>query len=253
MSSDPAPPHPLQELVGRYDADSPTWAGGVNPCAGAPGRPQRRGVGRGDRPARGDARARERLDPRRMPDRRRADVGADRRRRPRRHGRVQGGEAHDPPQPARRGRLPGRHQQYDRARAARFATLDTDAGRISTAQAGEGPTVIAIHGLGASKASFLPDPGGDGRGLPHRRDGPAGLRRLRQAARRPLPRAVLRARRSWRCSTRWARDRAHLIGNSLGGRVALEVGLRPPRARGPLGAARAVAGLAGVRAGGRPR
>ena len=39
-------------------------------------------------------------------------------------------------------------------------------------------------------------------------------------------------------------DRAHLIGNSLGGRVALEVGLRAPRARRPPGAARALAGLA---------
>ena len=86
--------------------------------------------------------------------------------------------------------------------------------------------MIAIHGLGASKASFLPTlealaddfrvvamdlPGfGDS-------DKPLGA----------AYHAPFFAARSWRCSTRW-RDRAHLIGNSLGGRVALEVGLRHP-------------------------
>ena len=38
----------------------------------------------------------------------------------------------------------------------RFESVDTSAGRLSTMQAGAGPPVLAIHGLGGTKASFLP-------------------------------------------------------------------------------------------------
>src|SRR5689334_24663530 len=38
----------------------------------------------------------------------------------------------------------------------RFATVPTRRGRISTLEAGTGTPVIAIHGLGATKASLLP-------------------------------------------------------------------------------------------------
>lgn len=109
----------------------------------------------------------------------------------------------------------------------RFETLDTPAGRISTLQAGAGPTVLAIHGLGASKASFLPTvealadgfrvvamdlPGfGDS-------DKPLGARYHAPFFAGAVV-GVLDA---------LGEDRAHLIGNSLGGRVALEVGLRHP-------------------------
>jgi pimeloyl-ACP methyl ester carboxylesterase len=38
----------------------------------------------------------------------------------------------------------------------RFETIDTKRGAISTLQAGEGPPVLMLHGLGGTKASFMP-------------------------------------------------------------------------------------------------
>src|SRR5918998_2103797 len=38
----------------------------------------------------------------------------------------------------------------------RFAPVETEIGEISTMQAGAGPPVVLLHGLGATKASFLP-------------------------------------------------------------------------------------------------
>ena len=109
----------------------------------------------------------------------------------------------------------------------RFRTVPTAGHRISLLEAGTGAPVIAIHGLGASKASFLATvaalaprfrviaidlPGfGDS-------DKPVGApydARYFGAAVVQLLDAL-------------ALDREHLIGNSLGGRVALEVGLRAP-------------------------
>jgi pimeloyl-ACP methyl ester carboxylesterase len=119
-------------------------------------------------------------------------------------------------------------------RRLRFETLDTAVGRISTAQAGAGPTVVCIHGLGASKASFLPTlealadehrvvamdlPGfGDS-------DKPFGARYHAPYFAASVV-ALLDA---------LGEDRAHLVGNSLGGRVALEVGMRYPERVDRLG------------------
>jgi pimeloyl-ACP methyl ester carboxylesterase len=115
----------------------------------------------------------------------------------------------------------------------RFRTVSTNAGRISTLSAGSGPAVIAIHGLGATKASFLPTvaaladrftvtaidlPGfGDS-------DKPLG------APYHPpyFARAVVALLDALGVA------RAHVVGNSLGGRVALEVGLRAPERVGRL-------------------
>jgi pimeloyl-ACP methyl ester carboxylesterase len=41
----------------------------------------------------------------------------------------------------------------------RFETVETKRGAISTLQAGEGPAVLMLHGLGGTKASFLPTVG----------------------------------------------------------------------------------------------
>ncbi len=111
----------------------------------------------------------------------------------------------------------------------RFATVSTDLCKISTLSAGEGAPVICLHGLGATKASFLPTvaaladrhrviamdlPGfGDSdKPLGGAYDAPYFARAVE---------ALLDALEI---------ERAHLVGNSMGGRVAIEMGmLRPER------------------------
>jgi pimeloyl-ACP methyl ester carboxylesterase len=115
----------------------------------------------------------------------------------------------------------------------RFRTISTRRYTISTMEAGHGPPVLAIHGLGGTKGSFLPTlsalanqfrviamdlPGfGDS-------DKPVGApydpRFFAGAVIDLLDALDL--------------DRPHLVGNSLGGRVALEVGLREPDRVGRL-------------------
>jgi pimeloyl-ACP methyl ester carboxylesterase len=109
----------------------------------------------------------------------------------------------------------------------RFRTVPTRSHRLSLLEAGTGAPVVAIHGLGATKASFLATvaalaprfrviaidlPGfGDS-------DKPIGAaydaRFFAEAVVELLDALDL--------------PKAHVIGNSLGGRVALEVGLRAP-------------------------
>jgi pimeloyl-ACP methyl ester carboxylesterase len=109
----------------------------------------------------------------------------------------------------------------------RFRTVETKHHALSVLEAGTGPAVVALHGLGATKASFLPTvaalapafrviaidlPGfGDS-------DKPVGAaydaRYFAQSVVELLDALGL--------------DRAHVVGNSLGGRVALELGLSFP-------------------------
>jgi pimeloyl-ACP methyl ester carboxylesterase len=99
----------------------------------------------------------------------------------------------------------------------RFAMIGTRRGRLSTLEAGIGDPVIALHGLGATKASLLPtvaalaDSFGDS-------DKPLGAPYDARFFARSVT-ALLDALEL---------DRAHLVGNSLGGRVALEVALHAP-------------------------
>ncbi|MDX6657037.1 MAG: hypothetical protein QOH62_1830 [Solirubrobacteraceae bacterium] len=115
----------------------------------------------------------------------------------------------------------------------RFQTVATKRHDLSVLEAGTGPAVVTLHGLGATKASFLPTvaalapqfrviavdlPGfGDS-------DKPVGApydaRYFAEAAVELLDALGL--------------DRAHVVGNSLGGRVALELGLRAPERVGRL-------------------
>jgi pimeloyl-ACP methyl ester carboxylesterase len=115
----------------------------------------------------------------------------------------------------------------------RFETIVTRHARLSTLEAGSGPPVLAIHGLGGTKGSFLFTvaaladrfrviavdlPGfGDS-------DKPIGAaydpRFFAEAMIDLLDALEL--------------ERADLIGNSLGGRVALEVALREPERVGRL-------------------
>ena len=109
----------------------------------------------------------------------------------------------------------------------RFRYISTRVARLSMIEAGDGPPILAIHGLGATKGSFVATvaalsdrfrvialdlPGfGDS-------DKPIGAaydpRFFAGACTDMLDALKL--------------DRVHLIGNSLGGRVALEVALRQP-------------------------
>jgi pimeloyl-ACP methyl ester carboxylesterase len=106
--------------------------------------------------------------------------------------------------------------------------------RVSTLTMGHGPDVLLLHGLGATKASFfdtaaalsrryrvhvldLPGFGGSSK--------PA----LARYGARFFARSVLGTMDALRI------DRAHLVGNSMGGRVAIEVGLCAPARVGGLG------------------
>ena len=109
----------------------------------------------------------------------------------------------------------------------RFGTVVTRRARLSTIEAGIGPPVLAIHGLGGTKGSFLPTvaalsdrfrvvavdlPGfGDS-------DKPIGA---------PYDPRFFAEHMIDLLDTLGV-DHADLIGNSLGGRVALEVALRAP-------------------------
>lgn len=109
----------------------------------------------------------------------------------------------------------------------RFRSVRCARHRLSIMEAGEGEAVLALHGLGATKGSFLPSvvsladrfrmialdlPGfGDS-------DKPIGAaydaRFFATAAVELLDALEI--------------EEAHMLGNSLGGRIALEVGLRDP-------------------------
>ena len=109
----------------------------------------------------------------------------------------------------------------------RFDSVNTGAGKLSTLSAGTGETVICVHGLGGTKASFLPtvaaladgyrvvavDLPGFGEsdkpiGAPYNAEWFAGaIFSLMDALEAPD---------------------AHLVGNSMGGRIAIEAGLINP-------------------------
>jgi pimeloyl-ACP methyl ester carboxylesterase len=104
--------------------------------------------------------------------------------------------------------------------------------RLSTLTMGSGPDLILVHGLGATKASFFDTAAALS---PHYRvhaiDLPgfgSSSKPARAAYDAPFfARAVLGLMDSMQI------ERAHLVGNSLGGRVSLEVALREPdRVRG---------------------
>jgi pimeloyl-ACP methyl ester carboxylesterase len=108
-----------------------------------------------------------------------------------------------------------------------FRMVRTRRGRLSTLEAGSGPPLLALHGLGGTKGSFLPTVAAlSGRyrviavDLPGFGDSDKPIGASYDA--RFFARAVIALLDALQL------DCAHLIGNSLGGRIALEVALQYP-------------------------
>jgi pimeloyl-ACP methyl ester carboxylesterase len=108
-----------------------------------------------------------------------------------------------------------------------FASVDTRVGRLSTLAAGRGSPVICLHGLGATKASFLPSIAalaGDWRviavDLPGFGESDKPLGAAYDAPYFAGAVTALLDELGIQC--------VRLIGNSMGGRVAIEVGLLYP-------------------------
>src|SRR3954471_10709494 len=115
----------------------------------------------------------------------------------------------------------------------RFESVKTSVGSVSTMQAGTGHPVVALHGLGGTKASFLPTLAAladrfrvIAMDLPGFGDSDKPIGAAYDA--RFFARSVVELLDALEL------ERAHLVGNSLGGRVALEVGLREPERVGRL-------------------
>jgi pimeloyl-ACP methyl ester carboxylesterase len=110
----------------------------------------------------------------------------------------------------------------------RFETLETKRGAISTLQAGVGEPVLMLHGLGGTKASFLPTvaalaPKG-------RRMIAADLPGFGESAKPIGARydAKFFSQSALALLDELGLERVDLIGHSLGGRVALEVVMHAP-------------------------
>jgi pimeloyl-ACP methyl ester carboxylesterase len=107
----------------------------------------------------------------------------------------------------------------------RFRTVVTRRHRLSMIEAGSGPAVVAVHGLGATKGSFLPTVAAlSSRFTMMALDLPGFGDSDKPIAAAYDPRFFAGA--VIELLDALGLERAHLIGNSLGGRVALEVGFR---------------------------
>ncbi len=106
----------------------------------------------------------------------------------------------------------------------RITEVETAQARITTLVAGDGPEqVICLHGLGSNKASFFETVAALAPGCTvHALDLP-GFGSSAKPARAPYDALWFAAAvRSYMDSM--AIDRAHVVGNSMGGRIALELG-----------------------------
>lgn len=108
-----------------------------------------------------------------------------------------------------------------------FRTHSTRLGRVSTLEAGDGPPVLLLHGLGGTKASFLPTVAALAEGhrviaMDHPGFGDSD---------KPFPApydAPFFAEWAESLLDEMGIEQAHVVGHSMGGRVAIEFGLRNP-------------------------
>ncbi len=113
------------------------------------------------------------------------------------------------------------------AGALRFRHVPTAIGELSTMQAGAGPPVVLVHGLGATKASFLPTVAAL---APHHRVIAIDLPGFGDSV-KPVAAAYdapFFARAVVALLDALDLPRAAVAGNSMGGRVAIELGLAHP-------------------------
>jgi pimeloyl-ACP methyl ester carboxylesterase len=115
----------------------------------------------------------------------------------------------------------------------RIRSVKTAAGSISTMEAGAGEPVILIHGLGATKASFLPTIAAL---APSYRTIAVDLPGFGDSDKPLLGSydAGFFARSMVALLDALELERAHVVGNSMGGRVAIELGLEFPERVGRL-------------------
>lgn len=115
----------------------------------------------------------------------------------------------------------------------RFESVQTRVGRMSFVEAGVGEPVLALHGLGGTKASFLPTIAALAESY---RVVAIDLPGFGESA-KPIGAAYDApwfARSVLGVLDELDIDKAHLVGNSMGGRVALEAGLLAPDRIGGL-------------------
>jgi pimeloyl-ACP methyl ester carboxylesterase len=115
----------------------------------------------------------------------------------------------------------------------RFQRIETGSGALSILTAGAGEPILLVHGLGATKGSFLPTVAalaGSFRTIAL--DLPGFGDSFKPLGARYHP--PFFARCVVELMDALGIDRAHVVGNSMGGRVALELGLRHPERVGRL-------------------
>jgi pimeloyl-ACP methyl ester carboxylesterase len=109
----------------------------------------------------------------------------------------------------------------------RLHTYETPHGAISAAEAGSGPTLLAIHGLGGSKASFLPTIGALADAFRVIAVDLPGFGDSVKPLRAPFD-APYFAQVMGEVLDAAGVDRAHVAGNSMGGRIGIELALTAP-------------------------
>jgi pimeloyl-ACP methyl ester carboxylesterase len=127
----------------------------------------------------------------------------------------------------------------------RFHRTRTPAGEFSLLEAGTGPPIVALHGLGGTKASFLPTVAAL---APRFRVIAVDMLGFGDSS-KPIGASygpAYQAETVGHLLDSLALERAHLLGHSFGGRVALELGIgRPDRVHGLMLLSPAMAWLRG--------